>query len=89
MLNLDNVILWTTTIVLLITGGLIVLSLVRLQRQSPPGQPPAGKSHSALDLIWTLIPIGILVLLLVLTYQAVSSTDDAASHPTTAPVARQ
>lgn len=84
MLTLDNVILWTTTIVLLITGGLIVLSLMRLQRQSP-----ADKNHSALDLIWTLIPIGILVLLLVLTYQAVSATDNAASSPITAPVVRQ
>jgi heme/copper-type cytochrome/quinol oxidase subunit 2 len=73
--NLHTIILWTTTVVLLIASLLIVFSLVRLQRQSARGEQTVGNSNSALDLLWTLIPIGILALLLLLTYQAVTATD--------------
>ncbi len=78
--SLQSIIFWITSAALLVTGGLLVFSLVRLQRQSLP----VKTSHPALDLIWTLIPVGILVLLLALTYLSLpaAKTPPAATVPT-------
>lgn len=70
---------------LLITSGLLVFSLVRLPRQPEPGQTEVGKSNRVLELVWTLIPLALLVLLLVLTYQTMTITNHSSSPQTTAP----
>ena len=75
--NLHHIILVIATIVFLIVAGLLVYSLVRFRRKSPDDPEPDQSFHgnATLETIWTLIPVGILVVLLVLTLQVFRETD--------------
>jgi heme/copper-type cytochrome/quinol oxidase subunit 2 len=68
MLVFNHLLLWTTIAVLLITSVLLVVSLLKVRRQSAASD--LDRSHPALDFIWIAVPIVILMLLLALTYQA-------------------
>jgi heme/copper-type cytochrome/quinol oxidase subunit 2 len=65
----NNLLLGTTIAVLLVTSILLVISLLKLRRQSAASD--IDRSSSVLDFIWTLIPIAILILLLALTWQTI------------------
>ena len=75
--NLHNIILVIATIVFLIVAGLLVYSLIRFRRKSPDDPEPDQSFHgnATLETIWTLIPVGILVVLLVLTFQTLRDVD--------------
>jgi cytochrome c oxidase subunit 2 len=74
--NLHNVILVIATIVFLIVSTLLVYSLIRYRRKSTADPEPAQIHGSAtLETIWTLVPVGILVILLVLTFQTLRDID--------------
>lgn len=71
----SDILLWVSTAVLVITSGLLVYSLLRLQRKTARNQGQeerVDKSNIWIDILWILIPVVILVLLLLLTFQAVS-----------------
>jgi cytochrome c oxidase subunit 2 len=69
--NLHAITLVIATIVFLIVCGLLVYSLVRFRRRSATDPEPdqSFSGNPTLEVIWTAIPVGILVILLVLTYQ--------------------
>ena len=69
--HLHNVILVIATIVFAIVAGLLIYSLIRFRRKSEDDPEPDQSFHgnATLETIWTLIPVGILVVLLVLTFQ--------------------
>jgi len=72
--EIHDLILWTATIVLAVTGGLLIYSLMRVGFQpmgGPNQNPTAGKRNLALDILWAVLPMAFLVTLLVLTFQAV------------------
>lgn len=75
--NLHTLTLWIATIVFLIVCGLLIYSLVRFRRRSPDEPEPDQSFHGSttLEVIWTLVPVGILVALLVFTYQTILDTD--------------
>lgn len=74
---LHNVTLWIAGVVFLIVGSLLIYSLVRFRRRSPDDPEPDQSFHGSavLETIWTVIPVGILVTLVVLTFQTLKETD--------------
>ena len=69
--NLHAVTLVIATIVCLVVCGLLIFSLVRVRRTftSDFESERISQGSTALEVIWTAIPVGILAILLVLTYQ--------------------
>ncbi|MBI1882000.1 MAG: hypothetical protein HYR94_27810 [Chloroflexi bacterium] len=69
--NLHAITLVIATIVFLTVCSLLIYSLVRFRRKSANGPEPDQSFHgnTTLEVIWTAIPVGILAILLVLTYQ--------------------
>lgn len=74
--NLPYVIFWIAAAIFLIACTLLSYSLIRSQHHSAGKAEPKQNFHSngLLELIWTLIPVGILVLLLILTFQTIQIT---------------
>jgi len=74
--NLHNTVLVIATIVFIIVAFLLVYSLIRFRRRSPDDPEPDQSFHgnATLETIWTIIPVGILVVLLVLTFQTFRDT---------------
>jgi cytochrome c oxidase subunit II len=75
--NLHNIVLVIATIVFLIVLGLLIYSLIRFRRRSADDPEPDQSFHgnATLETIWTIIPVGILVVLLVLTFQSLRDID--------------
>ncbi len=75
--NLHTITLVIATIVFLIVCGLLIYSLVRFRRRSDNDPEPDQNFHgnTTLEVIWTVIPVGILATLLVLTYQTMQDTN--------------
>jgi cytochrome c oxidase subunit 2 len=69
--NLHTIVLWIASIVFAIVCGLLLYSIVRFRRKSENDPEPDQSFHSSvvLETIWTIIPVGILLVLLVLTFQ--------------------
>lgn len=71
---LQAVTLWLAGGVFIIIGALLLISLIRFQRR--PADAPAAEQgqqgSGAIEMIWTLIPMAILVALIVLTYQSLT-----------------
>jgi heme/copper-type cytochrome/quinol oxidase subunit 2 len=67
----DYIIFWSAVVVLSITSVLLSYSLLRFQRKSTNALKTGQifRDHTLLGIIWTLIPVGILVTLLILTFQ--------------------
>ena len=75
--NLHTTILWIAAAVFLIVCGLLIYSLVRFRRKSADEPEPDQSFHgnAMLETIWTIIPVGILLVILVLTFQTMKDTD--------------
>jgi cytochrome c oxidase subunit 2 len=75
--TLHNVVFVIATIVFAVVAGLLIYSLIRFRRRSADEPEPDQSLHgnATLETIWTLIPVGILVVLLVLTFQTFRDTD--------------
>src|SRR5262245_53213516 len=74
---LHNAVLVIATIVFLIVCSLLLYSLIRFRRRSPEDPEPDQNFHgnAILETVWTLIPVAILVVLLLLTRQALKDMD--------------
>ena len=68
---LPDIVLWLAIVVCAVVCTLLVYSLVRFQRKSAddPDLEQSFQSNATLETIWTIIPVGILVVLIVLTLQ--------------------
>ena len=74
--NLHNIIFWIAVVVFLVVLALLVYAMVKFRRRSDDDEPDQDFHGSAtLETIWTLIPVGILVVLMVLTFQTFQDTD--------------
>jgi cytochrome c oxidase subunit 2 len=75
--NLHTTILWIAAAVFVIVCGLLIYSLVRFRRKSADAPEPDQSFHGSamLETIWTVIPVGILLIILVLTFQTLKDTD--------------
>ncbi len=75
--NLHTIILWIATVVFAIVAFLLIYSIIRFRRKSPDDPEPDQSFHgnATLETIWTIIPVGILVILLVLTFQTFRDID--------------
>lgn len=75
--NLPYIIFWIAAAILLIACTLLSYSLIRSRYRSVSDTESEHSFHSngILETIWTLIPVGILVLLLFLTYQTMQITN--------------
>jgi heme/copper-type cytochrome/quinol oxidase subunit 2 len=71
------IIFWSAVVVLLITSVLLSYSLIRFQRKSTNAlkTEQSFRDHTILGIIWALIPVGILVTLLILTFQMMQVTN--------------
>ncbi len=77
--NLHTTILWIAAAVFLIVCGLLIYSLIRFRRKSADDPEPDQSFHGSavLETIWTIVPVGILLVILVLTFQTLKDTDPA------------
>lgn len=66
MINLHHAIFWIVMGVFVTVGILLSYTLVRLQQKSNN-----AIETDRLGLIWTLVPVGILAALLILTFQTI------------------
>ncbi len=75
--NLHTTILWIAAAVFAIVCGLLIYSLVRFRRKSADDPEPDQSFHGSavLETIWTIIPVGILLVILVLTFQTLRDTN--------------
>jgi len=75
--NLHNIILVIAVLVFAVVCILLIYSLVKFRRKSDDDPEPDQSFHGSatLETIWTIIPVGILVMLLVLTLQTFQDTD--------------
>ena len=74
--NLHNLIFWIALAVFLVVCALLIYALVKFRRRSDDDAPDQDFHGSAtLETIWTLIPVGILVVLMVLTFQTFRDID--------------
>ena len=75
--NLHATVLWIAAAVFVIVSGLLIYSLVRFRRKSADDPEPDQSFHSSamLETIWTVIPVGILLVILVLTFQTFKDID--------------
>jgi cytochrome c oxidase subunit 2 len=80
---LHNITLVIATIVFIIVCVLLFYSLIRFRRKSDNDPEPDQSFHgnTTLEVIWTIVPVGILISLLVLTFQTFQDTDPN-NHPT-------
>lgn len=72
MFDLASLIFWLAAPLAIIIMGLITVSLIQAQRthQDSPNAPENLHHRGWLELTWAIAPVMILLLLLVLTYQA-------------------
>jgi cytochrome c oxidase subunit 2 len=75
--NLHTIVLWIASLVFAIVCGLLLYSIVRFRRKSEDDPEPDQSFHGSalLETIWTIVPVGILLALLVLTFQTFQDTD--------------
>ncbi len=80
--NLHTILLWFATVVFLIVCALLLYSIVRFRRKSEDDPEPDQSFHgnALLETIWTIVPVGILLVLLVFTFQTFQDTDIANSN---------
>lgn len=73
--NLHRVVLWIAIAIFLVVNGLLIYSLIQFRRKSAPDSKSNSKIHgnAVLEAIWILIPIGILIALLILTFQTLKA----------------
>lgn len=77
--NLHTIVLWIASVVFAIVCGLLVYSIVGFRRKSDDNPEPDQSFHGSvlLETIWTIVPVGILLALLVLTFQTIRDIDPA------------
>jgi len=78
-MTLNWIILWTAAAILVIVSGLLSASLLRVRRK-PGSNLEAEQKYDhnvTLEIVWTVIPAGLLLLILALTFQAVRATATA------------
>lgn len=68
-------------VVLVVVTAIIGWSLVRFRAKPGQGEPRQVAGHTGLEVTWTLIPFGIVVLLFVLTARTMNRADPAPQHP--------
>ncbi len=75
--NLHTITLVIASLVFLIVCGLLIYSIIRFRRKSPDDPEPDQSFHGSvmLETIWTVIPVGILLVILVLTFQTFQDID--------------
>jgi heme/copper-type cytochrome/quinol oxidase subunit 2 len=75
--KLQTVILWIAAVILATVGGLLIYSLVRFRRTTTddPGSDHTFQGSTVLETIWTIIPVAILLVILVLTFQTIRDTE--------------
>ena len=75
--NLHTIILWIASIVFAIVCILLIYSIVRFRRKSDDDPEPDQSFHGnvLLETIWTVIPVAILLVILVLTFQTFQDID--------------
>lgn len=80
--NLYYLVLAIALVVFVVVEGLIILSTLRFRRKAPGGpEPTQVHGHTILELMWTAIPALILVVLFVLTFQALQESGDLPTNP--------
>ena len=65
----QELLLWVATTVLVLVAGLLIFALLRLRIRTSADS--VDQSNILLDTVWSLIPVAILILLILLTFQAV------------------
>ena len=75
--NLHTAVLVIATIVFVIVCVLLIYSIVRFRRKSEDDPEPDQSFHGStlLETVWTIIPVGILLVLLGLTWQTLADTN--------------
>ncbi len=72
MISLPWTILWLATGISVAVCGLLIYSLLKVRRNAASEAEPEQSFQSSpiLEIIWTFIPVGLLLLILVLTFEA-------------------
>ena len=76
--DLFSITLWICAAIFAIVAGLVGYSLVRYRWREGVGEPPQVSGHFKLEIVWTVIPFAIVLLLFVLTLPAMEVADPPA-----------
>ena len=80
--GLWEVFLWAGFGVAAVVSGLIVWSAVRYRRRAgDDGLPPQFREHAGLEIVYTIVPILIVLVLFVLTFLAERSVEEVEPRP--------
>jgi heme/copper-type cytochrome/quinol oxidase subunit 2 len=76
MTILHYVVFWLVVITFTVAGSLLSYSFIHFQRRSTDSSNPERgfRESPVLGLIWTLVPVSLLITLLVLTFQTIYLT---------------
>jgi cytochrome c oxidase subunit II len=70
--------LWVCAVIGFIVTAAIVYSLVAFRGRPGDGEPPQTTGNRKLEILWTVVPLGIVVTLFGLTLEAMASSDPSA-----------
>lgn len=82
--DLYNIVFLIAAAIFLLVEGLIIWTVVRYRRK--PGDdvlPAQTHGNNAAELVWTIVPTIIVVILFVLSWQTLNAVDTAAANPQT------
>lgn len=66
-------------VVFVVVEGLLVYAIIRFSRRQPPnGLPPQVHGNQRLEIAWTILPVVVLIIIAVPTWQVIFSTHAAA-----------
>jgi cytochrome c oxidase subunit 2 len=72
--HLFNILIWAGAAVFVLVEAVLVYTLVRYRRRGPSRQPEHVHGNTTLEILWTIIPAAILVVIAIPTVQTVFRT---------------
>ena len=72
MITFSTIIFWSVAVITLVVSLLLSFSIIRFQHNlaDQSTEPGDFRDNNVLGFIWTLVPLGILAVLLILAFQA-------------------
>jgi len=64
-------IFWMAAFVFIVIEGLLIFVVLRFRRRPADGMPKQTHGHKALEIVWTIVPIPVLLAILIPTWQVI------------------
>ena len=81
--NLYDIVFWVGAVIFFLVEGLIIFAVIRYWRR--PGKsadlPPQTHGNNLLEVVWTIIPLAIVLALFVISWQTLNTVDARSANP--------